>query len=143
MATFETLRTIDDIHTALELPNYVVWARLRDRHDCRIYAPEGVRLTEERLQVNAGEYRFGQPGGYLNEEWLEPAFVYLKHQCDDCRYPPTMCCLQPSSFTWIDDEAYLEERRDIDDEIMESDSYQHAEDELQRPHNLLTLIIEE
>ena len=45
------------------------------------------------ILINAGEWSLSR-GGYLNDEWLTPRFVYMKHQCDGCHYPPSMCCLQ-------------------------------------------------
>ncbi len=122
MPMYQVLDTVEQVKAVWNSPVWVVFARFGDRQDWPIYNETGVRMHDGVLQVNAGEYHFER--GYLNEEWLKPEFVYMKHQCDGCHYPPNMCCLQPSSFrSYRNDEWDPDE----DDLIMSSDAYIGAE----------------
>lgn len=127
------LGTVEEVEQTLG-SSWTPWAKLEGRDDRQIHSPEAVRQTPEGLQVNVGE--FVSSKGYINDEWLTPLFIFAKHQCDGCNYPPHMCCLQVSSFRSFDDYdrlGYLEDDALEDAEIMESDSYRDAEDELNAP----------
>ena len=112
MASYDTLTTESAIRAYFNGPyGYVLWARVYGRDDIQVFAASGVRTVEGRLQVNAGEYsrsanRF--EGAYLNEEWVTPDFVFLKHWCDNCHYPPSMCCLDA-----LTDDAYGEAEEEL------------------------------
>ncbi len=113
-----------NIKKAVELTNYTTWAKLRDRDDWQIYSPDGVRTTVEgRLQINAGEWSYTQQR-YLHEEWVTPLFVYLRHQCEGCHYPPSMCCLDVADFV-THPEDY--ERFDLEDMVLGSEAYEQAQ----------------
>ena len=95
MIKYMKLETIDAIRTVIASnTQYSCYARLADRNDCYLYDVSGVRLVNDQLQINAGEWSYAK-NGYINDEWLTPRFVYMKHYCDGCTYPPDMCCLQP------------------------------------------------
>ncbi len=121
--TYLVLETVEDVKAVWTSPAWGVFARFIDRQDWPIYNETGVRMADGELWVNAGEYSFER--GYLNEEWLKPAFVYMKHQCDGCHYPPSMCCLQPTDFRSLDFDR--EWSPELDEDTMNSDAYQEAE----------------
>lgn len=94
MAKYQTLTTIAEIEAVIDSQtNYSAYARLKDGHDVPLYAKSAVRFAFNVVQINAGEWSPSK-NGYLNEEWVTPRFVYMKHWCDGCHYPPDMCCLQ-------------------------------------------------
>ena len=124
--TYQVLDTVEQVKAVLDSPAWLAFARFTDRQDSPAYNETGVRMRDGVLWVNAGEYDYAK--GYLNEEWLRPVFVYMKHQCDGCNYPPNMCCLQPSSFASRG--AFDEWDPEEDAAIMDSAAYQEAEAEL-------------
>lgn len=131
--TYQVLDTAEQVVKVLFFPAWTVYARIHGRQDWVIYDETGVRSADGELWVNAGEYEYGK--GYKNEEWVKPSFVYMKHQCDGCHYPPNMCCLQPNDFRGSDDydhNGYLESWARDDDDILSSDAYERAEQDLWR-----------
>lgn len=131
--TYHVLDTDEQVKKVLPYPAFSVYARISGRQDWVIYDETGVQMRDGVLFVNAGEYQYGK--GYLNEEWLQPEMVYMKHQCDGCHYPPNMCCLQPNDFRGSDDydhNGHLEPWARDDDDILSSEAYERAEQELWR-----------
>lgn len=131
--TYQVLDTVEQVCKVLPYPAFAVFARVAGRQDWAIYDETGVQMRDGVLFVNFGEYHYEK--GYLNQEWLKPDMVYMKHQCDGCHYPPSMCCLQVSDFRSFDEYdrlGYLKNWAPDDSEIIESEAYQKAEDELWR-----------
>lgn len=128
------LDTVESIQSAFAGSQWHMWAAFADRDDCEIYDPQGVRLHEGVLQVNAGQWR--TLDGYENEEWLAPLFVFTKHPCEGCHYPPHMCCLQPGDFRdgdEFDSYGYLKDSAPSDDDILSSDHYERAQQHKDTP----------
>jgi hypothetical protein len=93
----DQVAVVEDERSAMLILNfsrYYLRARLAGRDDVKIWGPEGLRTHDGVLQVNFGEYRLSV--GYLNEEWLAPDALYMRHECDDCAYPPSLCCMPVS-----------------------------------------------
>ena len=124
--TYLTVATVEEVKATLESSAWFVYARFLDREDTPIYDETGVRMSDGELWVNAGEWHHAK--GYLNEEWLKPAFVYIKHKCDGCSYPPSMCCLQPQP-RYYDDSIYQIEDWGGDYDDPNEDAYQIAYDQ--------------
>lgn len=139
MTSYYTLQTAGHIQEAIIGPfHWSVWARIPGRDDVRVWSPDGVRELTGQLQINAGEWSPSAnryEGAYLNEEWLTPRFVFLRHKCEGCHYPPNMCCLQVDASVPIDpDFPYLGEEWDseLEAEILNSEEYDEAVGELDR-----------
>ena len=123
-----TLANVEEVRATMESGTWSAYARFIDRQDSPIYDISGVRMTDNELWVNAGEWHHAK--GYLNEEWLKPAFVYMKHRCEGCHYPPNMCCLQPQP-RYRDDSFYQVIDEDFA-EYLSSDEYQDNIEALER-----------
>lgn len=141
---YNVLDTREHVLAVLNYPAWTAYARLPGREDWPIYDATGVREDHGGMQINFGEYD-SVKGRYLNEEWLAPAMVYIKHQCDGCHYPPSMCCLQPESFRSGDEYdygGYLEGWAPTDEDIMASDEYEAAEQALWASPPIVFRIVE-
>lgn len=129
---YSVIETREQVLAMMPYQTWTAYARLPGREDWVIYDETGVREVGDTLQVNFGEYDYNK-GAYLNEEWITPLMIYVKHQCDGCHYPPSMCCLQLESFRSgdeYDSYGYLEDWAATDEDILESDYYQAAEESL-------------
>lgn len=141
---YSVIDTREQVLAMMPYPAWTAYARLPGREDWVIYDETGVREVGGTLQVNFGEYDY-KKGAYLNEEWITPLMIYVKHQCDGCHYPPSMCCLQPESFRSGDEYdygGYLNDFAPTDEEIMESDTYHAAEQALWDSPPITTRIVE-
>jgi hypothetical protein len=77
---------------------------------------DGIREQDGQFQVNFTGYDF-TTRTYQGEDWRTPALVYMRHHCEGCHYPPSMCC---ASVSGLDGEEHKDEREDALDEAYEA-----------------------